>query len=86
MPVARHVQHHRPAHAEVRPEQRALETYRDPTVHAQAEDRAMGYTRERRVALAIEDERRKRGRRVDVTVPETTNQVVAETVAAGLRE
>ena len=60
--------------------------YRDPTVHAQAERCRLGDTRERRVALAIEDERRKRGRRVDVAVPETTNQVVSETVAAGLRE
>ena len=71
MPVTRHVQHDWSAHAEVRPEQRALETHRDPPVHAQAERCRVGHTRERRVALAIEDERRKRGRRVDVAVPET---------------
>ena len=50
----------------------------DPAVHAQAERRRVRDTGERRVPLPVEQERRKRGRRVDVAVPETTNQVVSE--------
>src|SRR6185503_11998657 len=36
MPVTRQVQDHRSAHAEMRPEQRALESNRDPAIDSQA--------------------------------------------------
>ena len=86
VPVPRRVQHHRPAGAEMRPEQRALEVDRAPIARPRWSARAMRDARERGVAIAVQKQRRQRRRRLDVAVTERARELVARAVAAGLRQ
>src|SRR5437762_3480344 len=83
-PVARRVQHDRTADAEVRPQERAGEAYRDRPVDAQRQLDVVRDAGERRVygVGRVEDERRERRRGGHDRVAEARGERVAGAVAA----